>query len=302
MNFKQITSKSNPYFKKLVQMKKNNKASDEFFVEGARYITSAYAHSHLSPNAVLGCESAGEEAISLSEAVGSPLVLLPDSLFGEISETVHSQGILAVYPRKSLQTKVEELSTGNSSTRPCAAAFEGGCSADASCEERNMRGRKFSGGRDSGSHRDKKVEKVYLVLDEVQDPGNVGAMIRTADAAGISDIILVKGTADPYSPKASRASAGSVLNVRTYFGTREEILRFLIARGCDIVVTVIDGVNYKNYTPSGSTALILGNEARGVHLEFVKNAGHRIGIPMRGGAESLNVAVAAGILIYHLRG
>lgn len=266
MNFKQITSKSNPYFKKLVQMKKNNKASDEFFVEGARYITSAYAHSHLSPNAVLGCESAGEEAISLSEAVGSPLVLLPDSLFGEISETVHSQGILAVYPRAHFQIKVEDFSDIQNRSDP-------------KCEN-----------------------KVYLVLDEVQDPGNVGAMIRTADAAGISDIILVKGTADPYSPKASRASAGSVLNVRTYFGTREEILRFLIARGCDIVVTVIDGVNYKNYTPSGSTALILGNEARGVHLEFVKNAGHRIGIPMRGGAESLNVAVAAGILIYHLRG
>ncbi|MDO4753835.1 MAG: RNA methyltransferase [Bacillota bacterium] len=274
MNFKEIASKSNPYFKKLVQMKKN-KASDEFFVEGARYIKSAYEYNGISPDGIVCEEEHRREAESLSNLVQSPLVMLTEELFGEVSETVHSQGILAVYRRENFQSMYgsndfsSDFSTDLSNPEHTKAGLNGEC---------------------------------YLVLDEVQDPGNVGAVIRTADAAGFSKIFLVKGTADPYSPKASRASAGSVLNVRTYSGTREEILHFLIGNGCDIVVTTIDGADYKDFVPKKKTALILGNEARGVHLDFVKNANYRVGIPMRGGAESLNVAVAAGILIYHLRG
>lgn len=261
MNFKEITSKSNSDFKKLVQMKKN-RASDEFFVEGARYIKSAFEYGGCLPVAIFCDPAHKQEAAFLSKCLSCPPVLLTAELFSEVSETVHSQGILAVYSKSRFQFEL------------------------AKCRDFD----------------DDDALPFYLVLDEVRDPGNVGAVIRTADAAGIKHIFLVKGTADPYAPKASRASAGSVLNVKTYVGDREEILRFLKERHCDIVVTTIDGRDFRTYRPTGQTALVLGNEARGVHLEFVKNAEHRLGIPMRGGAESLNVAVAAGILIYYLRG
>lgn len=251
-----ISSKSNVRFKQLLRLKQN-KAGELFFVEGERYIRSAYAYNGISPESIVCAESVAAVGEKLSLAVGGNCAVLSDSLFSELSETVHSQGMLAVYRRADFTVKAEMLSSG------------------------------------------KDLRRLYLVLDEVQDPGNVGAMVRTADAAGIGNLLLVRGTADPYSPKATRASAGSILNVKTLFGTREEILDVLRAQGCDIVVTATDGEDFRNIGQIGTAALILGNEARGVHFDFLKNADYKVGIPMRGGAESLNVAVASGILLYH---
>lgn len=254
-----ITSKSNGLYKRLLLMKRS-RSDDAFFIEGARYIRSSYAFSGHSP-AFLVCDSdCEEEASALAKEVGCGLQLFRGELFREISETVHSQGVLGVYERSAFTGSLPE---GN------IAMSESG-------------------------H--------VLVLDEVQDPGNVGAILRTADAAGFQTVFLVRGSADPYSPKAARASAGSVLHVRTISGSREEILDFLCEQGCDIVVTAIGGRDFRTFTPHARAALILGNEARGVHFDFVKKASVQLGIPMRGGAESLNVAVAAGILIYHIGG
>lgn len=148
---------------------------------------------------------------------------------------------------------------------------------------------------------------ICIVLDEVQDPGNVGTIIRTADAAGITDIITIRGSADPFSQKAARASAGSILNVGVAQMRRSEAIDFLINE--DYYVVCADLRDAQDYVDAirgfisqkiAKIALILGNEAAGIDKEFLRIADSVVKIPIIGRAESLNVATAAGIIIYEL--
>lgn len=138
-----------------------------------------------------------------------------------------------------------------------------------------------------------------LLLDGVADPANIGAIIRTANAAGFKEIYCVEGCADPYAPKSVRASMSGVFFTTLYFGKREEILGVL----ADVPLLVADmhGENVFSFTPPKQFALAIGNEANGIS-ELVKNAAkHIVKIPMHETQESLNAAVSAGILMYLLK-
>lgn len=146
------------------------------------------------------------------------------------------------------------------------------------------------------SARDSKV----LVLDRLQDPGNIGTIIRTADAAGYAGMIVMKGSGDIFSPKVIRAAAGSLLRMPVYKAENEdEVLSLLIEANKVIVGTTPDnGEDYDKVDWSGGIALLIGNEGNGLS-DIFKAATHRnVKIPMNNKVDSLNAAVAAGILIY----
>lgn len=142
--------------------------------------------------------------------------------------------------------------------------------------------------------------KLLLVLDRVGDPGNIGTMLRTADAAGVGGIILLKGTADIYAPKTVRSSMGSLFHVPVLSGVAEqEFIANTKKAGYQLLVTALDGAdNLYQADLKGRLAFVMGNEAGGVSASLLQQADKRVFIPMRGRAESLNVAMAAGIVMF----
>lgn len=142
--------------------------------------------------------------------------------------------------------------------------------------------------------------KMLLVLDRVGDPGNIGTMLRTADAAGIGGLVLLKGCADIYAPKTVRSSMGSLFHIPVLSGVSEqEFVSAAKKAGYDLLVTCLDGAdNLYKADLSGRIAFVMGNEAGGVSGSLLEKADKRVYIPMAGRAESLNVAMAAGIVMF----
>ena len=139
-----------------------------------------------------------------------------------------------------------------------------------------------------------------LVLDRVQDPGNIGTMIRTSVAAGYKLIAVCKGTADIYSPKVLRATAGMVFDIPVVYADDAQAMADLLKRlGKRICVTVPrGGVPYYERDMSKGIALVIGNEGNGISDELINLADEKLTIPMYGDIESLNAAVSAAILMY----
>ncbi|MFC0270244.1 TrmH family RNA methyltransferase [Metabacillus herbersteinensis] len=142
-----------------------------------------------------------------------------------------------------------------------------------------------------------------LFVDALQDPGNLGTIIRTADAAGIDGVVLGKGTVDLYNPKVVRSSQGSIFHLAIKKANLQEMLHIYKEKGFPIYGTSLqNGVSYKEIKPSTSFVLIMGNEGSGVGQDLLAKTDQNLYIPIYGGAESLNVGIATGILLYHLRG
>lgn len=138
-----------------------------------------------------------------------------------------------------------------------------------------------------------------IVLDGVSDPGNMGAIIRSANGAGYNEIYLTDDCVDPYSPKSVRASMSGVFFTKIYQGSRAEILSVLSST--PILIADMGGENAFTFQTPSRFALVIGNEANGVSAEMEKRATHTVKIPMSSTQESLNAAVSAGILMYLLK-
>lgn len=138
-----------------------------------------------------------------------------------------------------------------------------------------------------------------LVLDGVQDPGNVGTLIRAADAFGVPDVLVLDGTADPYNAKAVRAAAGALFRVRPRRAAWEEAAAGLRARG-PLLVGDMDGSDVARVRPPATWTLVVGGEGAGPRAAARAAATERVAVPMPGGAESLNAGVAGSILLYVL--
>ncbi len=137
-----------------------------------------------------------------------------------------------------------------------------------------------------------------LLLDGVADPGNMGAILRCANAAGYDEVYLTPDCVDPYSPKSVRASMSGVFFTKIYRAERSEILSVL--EGIPVVVADMGGINLFTFTPPKRFALVIGNEGSGVSEEVATRATHTVRIPMRSTQESLNASVSAGIIMYEL--
>jgi len=139
-----------------------------------------------------------------------------------------------------------------------------------------------------------------VILDSIQDPGNLGTIIRTADAAGADGIIVSKGSADVYNPKVLRSTMGSIFHIPIYISDNiGDTIALLKTNGMKVYAAHLEGtLNYFDADLRGSAAVIIGNEASGISDMAAGCADGLLKIPMAGRAESLNASIAAGIIIY----
>lgn len=194
------------------------------------------------------------------EKAGINAVLVEDKLFGKLTDTKTPQNVVGVI--KILEHDIENF---------------------------------FGKTADIG-------DGIVLVLDRIQDPGNCGTLIRTAEAAGARGIVIVKGTVDPYSPKVVRSATGSILRLPLFFtGEPGETAEILKRHRMKILAASPQGRDiYLDLTLKTDLAIIIGNEGSGVHQDFINEADYLVKIPMSEPVESLNAAVAGGILMYEM--
>lgn len=245
-----ISSTQNPHFKwvKGLSLKKNRDKEHLMVLEGKRLVSHGLLLNY-KPLAVFI-----KSGTDFETPLGIPSYELVEVLFDQVSDTVHSQGVLAVFDRDA----VMQNATGPS--------------------------------------------KHVLVLDQVQDPGNLGTILRTCDALGIYDVYLIKGSVDPYSPKVLRATMGSIFNLRLHRQLDAgDLMATLKANQFNIVGTALeDSMPLSALNQDSPLAICFGNEGNGLSDTVLEACDQKIRIPMSADAESLNVAVACGIVLYQV--
>lgn len=275
-----ITSLSNPKIKELRKLKdkKYRTATGTFLIEGVRFIGEA-----LRQRAKIRTLIFTEEAL-LRELEGFQYKESSDpagSGSETISEPKESDGLdyielLEVTPEilKDLSSTVTPQGIIAQVDIPAAApeVFE----------------------KDAG---------LWLYLDEIRDPGNLGTMIRTAHAFDLDGIILSKGCADPYQDKVLRSTMGSIFKTPLLADQTTEFLRERIEQGTELYLADLEHAHsLPDIRPAPCSIVVIGNEARGVSGEIRALPHQSIRIPMPGGAESLNAAVAAALVLYEFKG
>ena len=137
-----------------------------------------------------------------------------------------------------------------------------------------------------------------LMLDTIQDPGNLGTIIRCADWFGISQVFCSVDCADAYSPKVVQSTMGSIARVQVVYGDLPAMLK--AEPELPTYAAVLNGTDLRNMPPIKEGVLIIGNESKGISADMQALCRNRITIPRHGQAESLNAAVATGIILSHI--
>jgi len=142
-------------------------------------------------------------------------------------------------------------------------------------------------------------DSFILICDSIQDPGNLGSLIRSADAAGFSAVILLPGSCDPYAPKVLRSTAGSIFNLPVVMSTLAELRAWLNKNGIRLAVAdAHKGRSLFEADIAGPLAIALGSEAHGIGEGLKAAADLMVSIPLLGKAESLNVAAAGAVIMF----
>lgn len=148
-----------------------------------------------------------------------------------------------------------------------------------------------------------KKAPLLVMLEDLQDPGNLGTIMRAGEGAGIDGIIMSRGTVDIYNPKTIRATMGSIFRVPfLYVDELSDTMRLLQDKGIHIYAAHLNGENYYDgFSFASGTVFLIGNEGNGLRKETADCADSYIKIPMEGRVESLNAAVAASLLMYEAK-
>jgi len=142
-------------------------------------------------------------------------------------------------------------------------------------------------------------DPLVLVVESIEKPGNLGTMLRTAEAAGLSGVIVADATTDPFNPNVVRASLGMIFSVPLAITDTPTAIASLRRAGVRIVATTPDAaLPYFEADLTGPTALVVGSEQYGLTSAWIEEADTRVAIPMPGSADSLNAAMAAGIVVF----
>lgn len=278
INKLEITSAANVRIKavKKLEQKRERDQQGLFVIEGFHLVEEAILHG-AKIETILYAESADKaqlDNIELSLITGDSegvigqsqaldMILVTDSILTTLSHTPAPQGIIAVIhqPAQSIESLLINLP--NSLLRRALPHL--------------------------------------LLLDNVQDPGNVGTMIRTAEAAGFKGVVLGDGCADLYNDKTIRATQGALFQLPIIKANLAHLLPELHAVGYESWVTTLEEATfYPELAKPEKCALIMGNEGQGVNPKLQNLATTKVKIPMLGQSESLNVGIAAGILMYDL--
>ena len=262
-----ISSESNDLIKKVksLKLKKYRELRKIFFVEGARIVKEALVSSAEIKEIIIS-EKASEnediaETICMANKLGCDIYTVSETVFKSISETTNPQGILATI--KMADYDLEEMIIAKS-IDVC------------------------------------KCDKYFVILDEIKDPGNMGTIIRTADAAGFNGVIVSKGCVDVYNSKVLRSTMGSIFHIPINLSQDlSYALKEIKSKNIRVYAAHTKGnLYYYEADMTQSTAIVIGNEAFGISDKTMELADELISIPITGRAESLNASVAAGILMY----
>ena len=260
-NMEIITSVNNQRVKDVANLKQKQYRTETgaFFAEGLRAVIEAVQFADLSELFFIKTEENKlTEIIKTAEEKGVRLYCVDEKVMAKLSDTKAPQGVLAVI--KMPKDRLQKLNPGTSSDNNAPV----------------------------------------IILDRVQDPGNLGTIIRTADAVGALGMILLEGCVDAFSPKVVRASMGSLFHLPVIQDVfPEEALTWCYRHGYEPAATALKNAqNMYKADLSKKMAFIFGNEANGVAEELQAAAETRLFIPMAGQAESMNVAMAAGIVLF----
>lgn len=258
-----ITSTSNQQIKNIIKLQKSSKSRWEqqvFLVEGIRMFREI-------PEPMLVKAYVTEEwaeQLPASWEEGWQYEIVSSGVLKEISDTRTPQGVLAVVRQQSYQRE----------------ALLGGSSEPAERTE-------------------KKGPPCVLVLEQLQDPGNLGTIFRTAEGAGVTGIMMSRDTVDIYNSKVVRATMGTIFRMPfRYEESISEGVDWLKAQGIPCYAAHLDGTCLYEYDFRGPCCFFIGNEGNGLTEKLAAQADRFIRIPMEGKVESLNAATAAAILMY----
>lgn len=261
-----ITSLTNPKIKRLIQLKNKARLRNRegvFIVEGSRM----FLELPREETAELYVTEAFLYSIGDKKRPAEQLAffqnryeVVSEDVFARISDTVTPQGVLAVVKQKKYTA--EELLSG-----------------------RALQGRRVP---------------LLLLIEDLQDPGNLGTMFRTAEAAGVSGIIMSRETVDIYNPKAVRSTMGSIFRVPFFYtDSMKETIGDMKRRGIAVYAAALHhSLRYTEADYQKSCAILIGNEGKGLRQETVEAATQAVSIPMEGRVESLNASVSASVLLY----
>lgn len=285
-----ITSVNNARIKDVANLKqkKFRTERDAFFAEGLRAVTEAVRYGDATDLFFTRSEEGRlDEIIKTAEAKGVRLYQVDDKVMAKLSDTKTPQGVLAVIsmPENDLRLLKPEA----------IAKKQSKCRGNVLDEYGKPQSKKAI-----MPEKDFDNNAPVVILDRIQDPGNLGTIIRTSDAAGALGLILLEGCVDAFSPKVVRASMGSLFHLPVVQEiSPEEALTWCYRNGYEPAATALKGAaNLYKTDLSKKMAYILGNEANGVSEELQAAAETRLFIPMEGMAESMNVAMAAGIILF----
>lgn len=293
-----ITSASNPRIRRLVELQKKAKLRREtglFVIEGvrlcadtpAKYIKEVYVTENRM-------HSASEKENRILKE--HPVTIVSEEVMAKAAQTTTPQGILCVakmpvYSReKMLRSAAADPAHGSAADPAAVPAHDSAVDPVAVPA--------FDSGTDPAAGHGN--PPLLLVLEDIQDPGNLGTIFRTAEAAGATGIVMSRGTVDIFHPKVVRATMSAVFRMPFYISNDlcAEISAFR-ERGIRSYAAHLGGKRAYDELPlSKGCAFLIGNEGNGLSEELTAQADEKIIIPMAGGAESLNAAMAAGILLF----
>jgi TrmH family RNA methyltransferase len=244
-----IRSRHNPIYKQIRSLLRRDRRHQEraFLVEGPRFIADAQRFG-ARPQQIVLSETFAERLDLSSEAMGTARIL-DDELFSSVSDTVTTQGMLAVFPFPELQV-------------------------------------------------DQSVPPFILIADGIQDPGNLGTLIRSAAGAGVTQIIALPGTVDPWAPKTVRSAAAAHFLVPIDSMNLEQLMDTLPS-GTSIVGADADGsMRYDEVDFTGPIAIAIGAEGAGLSEGVESLVQAPVSIPLANAVESLNAGVAGSVLLF----
>ncbi|MCY0875168.1 MAG: RNA methyltransferase [Firmicutes bacterium] len=243
--------------------KKYRDRTQTYLVEGLRAVQT-YCDSGASLEAILldpyGERAEEREAFSdTCEAAGIRVYALPGEILARVTDTEHPQGVAAV--ARMPRYELSDLLTPQQATATC--------------------------------------KDVLVIADGIRDPGNLGTLIRTADAVGARAVLTVEDTADAYQPKVVRAAMGSLAHIPVLRVQLADLLEGLQSRGYRILAAdTRGGESVFESDLRGPIALAIGSEAQGLSETLLAGSDLRLSLPMPGQAESLNASIAAAVMLY----
>ncbi|MBQ9314444.1 MAG: RNA methyltransferase [Clostridia bacterium] len=271
-----ITSKSNELIKyiKSLHQKKYRDEYKKYFVEGIKLVEEAI-NENMSIDRIIICEEiyvndANGDGLAKMSILIDKIEYVSKNVFEYISDTKTPQGIMAIINMPD--------NDKHSGAQYTSKQIEHDICSGAQCAPDN----------------------IIFALDNIQDPGNLGTIIRTLDCAGINTLLLSKGTVDLYNPKVIRSTMGAIyrVNIIENLNLKEKLIE-LKNEGYKIIITDLSAKKYHyELNFDEKLVIVIGNESNGVSQEIKDVADIKIKIPMIGRTESLNAGVAASIIAY----